>query len=200
MISNLTQDAPPMPASMNFKKLVSILTLVFACVGAGKAQESRCAMKLAELPLASELRGFRVGMTIEQVRARLPKLQVRPANEFGVTSLNIFPEYETGIDKTAFEGVRSISLDVLDNRVFSLWIGYDKTFKWQSVDEYVQGISSSLKLSDNWRSKFRTRLLDCSDFTVSVIPVGESPSIKIVDKAAKEVLDKRQAAKEETQP
>jgi hypothetical protein len=189
-----------MPVSMNFKKLAFTLTLIFACTSAAIGQESRCVIKLAELPSAPELRGFRVGMTVEQVKARLPKLQIRPADEFGVTSVNIFPDYESGIDKTAFEGVRSISLDVLDGRVFSIWIGYDKTFKWQTIDEYVTGITTALKLSNSWRSKFRTRLLDCSDFTVAVIPVGESPSIKIIDKAAKELLDKRQAAKEEAQP
>jgi hypothetical protein len=189
-----------MPVSMNLKKLAFTLTLLFACALVATAQEARCAVKLADLPAAPELRGFRVGMTVEQVKARLPKLQVRPADEFGVTSFNIFPDYESGIDKTAFEGVRSISLDVLDGRVFSVWIGYDKTFKWQTIDEYVTGITTVLKLSNSWRSKFRTRLLDCSDFTVAVIPVGESPSIKIVDKAAKDLLDKRQAAKEEAQP
>lgn len=185
-----------MPVSRKLKKLAFISTLIFACAFVAMGQESKCASKLAELPSATELRGFRVGMTVEQVKARVPKLQVRPADEFGFTSLNIFPDYESEIDKTAFEGVRSISLDVLDGRVFSVWIGYDKTFKWQTIDEYVAGITTALKLSNTWRSKFRTRLLDCSDFTVAVIPVGESPSLKIIDKAAKELLDKRQAAKE----
>lgn len=188
-----------MPVSQSLKKLVFTLTLICACACVLVGQESKCALKLAELPTAPELRGFRAGMTVEQVRERLPKLQVRPADEFGFTSFNIFPDYEPEIDKKAFEGVRSITLDVLDGRVFSVWIGYDKSFKWQTIDEYVTGITTALKLSNSWRSKFRTRLLDCSDFTVAIIPVGESPSIKIVDKAAKELLDKRQTAKEEAQ-
>jgi hypothetical protein len=185
---------------MNLKKLVFAITLAVACAIVAAAQESRCAIKLSELPTALELRGFRAGMTIEQVKARLPKLQTRPADEFGFTSLNIFPDYESGIEKASFEGVRTISLDVLDGRVFSIWIGYDKSFKWQTIDEFVKGITAALKLPDAWRTKFRTRLLDCADFTVSVIPVGESPSIKITDNTAKELLDKRQTAKEEAQP
>jgi hypothetical protein len=189
-----------MPSSMNLKQLTFVLLLTLACAQLATGQEPKCTLKLADLPSAPELRGFRVRMTVEQVRARLPKLQVRPNDEFGVTSFNIFPDYESGIDKTAFEGVRSISLEVLDGRVFSLWIGYDKSFKWQTVEDYTAGITTSLKLSNSWRSKFRTRLLDCNDFMVAIIPVGESPSIKIIDKAAKELLDKRQAAKEEAQP
>jgi hypothetical protein len=185
---------------MNLKKLAFIVTLAMACAVAAYSQESKCSLKLAELPTIPELRGFRVGMTIEQVKARLPKAQVRPADEFGFTSLNIFPDYEAGIDKTTFEGVRTISLEFLDNHVSSLWIGYDKSFKWQTLDEFTPAMTNALKLPNAWRSKFRTRLLDCADFTVAVIPVGESPSIKINDEAARELLEKRKAAKEEAQP
>ena len=186
--------------NMSLKKLAFITTLVLICAGAATAQESRCSLKLAELPSVTELRGFRLGMTVEQVRARLPKAQLRPAGEFGNTSLNIFPDYEPGIDKTAFEGVRTVSLEFLDGRVTSLWIGYDKSFKWQTLDEFTSGMSNALKLPNAWRTKFRTRLLDCADFTVSIIPVGESPSIKLSDEAARELLEKRKAAKEETKP
>jgi hypothetical protein len=185
---------------MKFNKFTFAISLILACACAAIGQESKCTLKLADLPSAPELRGFRIGMTFEQVKERLPKLQVRPANEFGITSFNIFPDYEPQINKTAFEGVRTVSLDLLDGRVFTLWIGYDKSFKWQTIDEFVAGITPVLKLSNSWRSKFRTRQLDCADFTVTVIPVGDSPSIKITDNAAKQLLDKRQAAKEEAQP
>lgn len=185
---------------MMLKKLALSLTLLIACANLVAAQDGKCALKLSELPSVPELRGFRVGMTVEQVKARLPNFQLRPADEFGFTSLNIFPDYEAGIDKTAFEGVRTISLDFLDGRVYSVWIGYDKTFKWQTIDEFVAGIGAALKLPNGWRSKFRNRLLDCTDFSVAVIPVGESPSIKIIDETARELLDKRKTAKEDAQP
>jgi hypothetical protein len=186
--------------SINLKQFLLAITLTLACACAALGQEARCSLKLSDLPLAPELRGFRIGMTTEQVKARLPKLQLRHADDFGFTSLNIFPDYESGIDKAAFEGVRSISLDVLDGRVFSVWLGFDKSFKWQTIEEFSSGIETSLKLPGGWRSKFRTRLLDCADFTVAIIPVGESPSIKITDNTAKDLLNKRQAAKEDAQP
>jgi hypothetical protein len=180
-------------------KLSRALTLLMICATAATAQGGKCTLKLAELAQPAELRGFRVGMTTEEVRARLPKAQLPRANEFGFASLNIFPDYEAGIDKKAFEGVRTVSLDFLDNRVTAVWIGYDKTFKWQTIDEFVQGITAALKLPNSWRTKFRNRLLDCADFTVSVIPVGESPSVKITNDAARALLDERKAAKNETE-
>jgi hypothetical protein len=182
---------------MFLKKIVLLLMLAIVCAAGSAAQEAKCSLKLADLPVVPEMRGFHTGMTLEQVKARLPKLQIRPADEFGFTSHNIFPDHEPGIDKAAFQGVRTISLDILDNRVFSVWIGYDKSFKWQTLDEFVQRITGALKLPNTWRTRLRTRLLDCADFTIAVIPVGDSPSIKISDKAAKELLDKRQTAKEE---
>jgi hypothetical protein len=185
---------------MNLIKLGIVVTFIFNFTYAAVGQESKCTVKLAELPAATELRGFRVGMTAEQVKARLPKVKLKSADEFGFTALNIFPDYEPGIDKAAFEGVRTVSLDLVDGRVFSVWIGYDKSFKWQTFDEFAAGISMALKLPNGWRTKFRTRLMDCADFTVAIIPVGESPSLKITDNAAKELLNKRQAAKDEAQP
>jgi hypothetical protein len=186
--------------NMALKKLAPIFALVLACACAASAQETKCTMKLTDLPSIPELRGFRPGMTIEQVKARLPKAQIRPADAFGFTSLNIFPEYEPGINKASFEGVRTVSLEFLDGRISLLWIGYDKTFKWQTLDEFTSGMATALKLPDAWRTKFRTRLLDCADFSVAVIPVGESPSIKISDDAARGILETRKAAKEEKHP
>ena len=183
---------------MTLRKLSHVLLLMTICAGAAVAQGGKCALKLAELTTPPELRGFRVGMTMEEVRARLPKAQFPPADEFGFASLNIFPDYEQGIDKKSFEGVRTVSLEFLDNRVTAVWLGYDKTFKWQTIDEFVAGITPALKLPDLWRSRFRNRLLDCADFTVAVIPVGDSPSIKITSDAARTLLDERKAAKEET--
>jgi hypothetical protein len=184
---------------MMLKKLSRVLLLLMICATAAIAQEGKCTLKLAQLEQPAELRGFRVGMTMEEVRARLPKAQFPRADEFGFASLNIFPDYEAGIDKKSFEGVRTVSLDFLDNRVTSVWIGYDKTFKWQTIDEFVQGITAALKLPNSWRTKFRNRLLDCADFTVAVIPVAESPSVKITNDAARATLDERKAAKEETE-
>jgi hypothetical protein len=185
---------------MSLKKLALILALLITGSLQLSAQETRCSLKLTELPSIPELRGFHPGMTIDEVRERLPKVQIRRADEFGFTTFNIFPDYETAIDKKAFENVRSITLEFLDGRASMVWIGYDNSFRWQTVDEFTSALTAALKLPLAWRSKFRTRVLVCADFTLTVIPVGESTSLKITDEAARELLEKRKAAKEEIQP
>src|ERR1044071_8585638 len=126
---------------MTIKKLSHVLLLMMICASAAVAQDGKCTLKLAELTTSPELRGFRVGMTVEEVRARLPKVQFPRADEFGFASLNIFPDYEQGIDKKSFESVRTVSLEFMDNKVSAVWLGYDKTFKWQTIDEFVAGIT-----------------------------------------------------------
>ncbi len=185
---------------MQIRFILPTLMLLLALSAITSGQESRCLLKKTELPSIPELRGFYLGITTEQVRARATKIQLRPADEFGATALNLFPDYETGIDKKAFEHVRTISLEFLDGRVSSLWIGYDQSFKWQSPEEFTQGFTAALKLQGAWRQKLRNKLLDCADFSVAVIPAGGSLSIKLMDEAARETLEKRKAAKEESQP
>jgi hypothetical protein len=188
---------------MNFKHLALLCTLMLCSSLTVAAQETKCTLKVTQLTSAPELRGFRLGMTMEQFRARVPKLTVRSADEFGTTAINIYPEYETNIDKASFEGVRTISLDFLDGRVVSLWVGYAPDFKWKNFDEFLSGMTRSLSLPDAWATKGRARELPCDDFHVIANTIGGNPSIRFIDDAAKRTLEERKAAKdaaEETEP
>lgn len=185
---------------MHLKNLHFALVLIIVSAAAISAQAPRCTVKHSDLPAIEELRGFRLGMTIDQVVSRLPKSAIKPADHFGFTSVNIFPDYAPGIDKSTYNGVRTVSIELVDGRVSSLWIGYDKSFKWQTLDEFTVGMTAALKLPNGWRPRFRNRTMDCADFSLAVIPVGGSPSIKFVDEAARELLDKRKTAAEAVQP
>src|SRR5262245_9709333 len=110
---------------------------------------AQCTKKLSELPAAPELLGFQLGMTKEQIKARVPQTKFGHADPFGVSKTTINPYFDPTIDKTKFEGVRSISLDVLDDKLTSLWIGFDETYKVHTPDEFVKVISKSLQLDGN---------------------------------------------------
>ncbi len=180
---------------MHFKTLAPFL--VFICAATSFAQTTQCSLKLADLPPAPELLGFKLGMTTEQVKVRVPQVVFGRQNEFGVSKTTINPDFDPTIDKSTFAGARSVSLDFLDGRLTSLWFGYDDSFKWKTVDEFVKGISQSLRLPEAWSTwKVRGRQLHCADFQMTVTMIAEGPSFRILDQTAEQTVTERREAKE----
>ena len=158
---------------------------------------AQCTKKMSELPAAPELLGFRLGMTKEQVKARVPQTRFGRTDDFGVSKTTINPYFDETIDKSKFEGVRSISLDLVDEKLTSIWIGFDETFKAHTAEEFVKLISQSLQVDGNWSSRSRGQQLRCADFQLSVTTVAGGPSFRLVDIAADDLVAQRRQAKEE---
>ena len=158
---------------------------------------AQCTKKLSELPAAPELLGFRLGMTKEQIKARIPQTKFGGADPFGVSKTTINPYFDETIDKSKLESVRSISLDLVDEKLTSIWIGFDETFKAHTADEFVKLLSQSLQLDGTWASKARGQQLRCADFQLTVTTVAGGPSFRLVDTAADDLIAQRRQAKEE---
>ena len=175
-------------------RTITFSLLVFLLAQAASAQ---CTKKLSELPAAPELLGFRLGMTKDEIRARVPQTVFGKADHFGVTKTTINPYFDPKIDKTKFEGVRSVSLDLVDDRLTSLWIGFDETFKAHNAEEFVKLISPSLGVDANWSTwKSRGLQLRCTDFQMIVTTVAGGPSFRLLDIAAEDLIAERRQAKE----
>ena len=158
----------------------------------------QCTKKSSELPAAPELLGFRLGMTKAEVKAAVPQTVFGRADPFGVSKTTINPYFDESIDKTKFPSVRSVSLDLLDERLTSLWIGFDETFKVNTIEEFVKLISQSLQLIGNWSSyRSRGQQLRCADFQLIVTTVAGGPSFRLLDIAAEDTVAQRRQAKEE---
>ena len=177
-----------------FRTLLFLFLLLVLAQGAF----GQCTKKLAELPAAPELLGFHLGMTKEQIKAKVPQTRFGQADPFGVSKTTINPDFDPEIDKTKLAGVRSVSLDLLDDRLTSLWIGFDDSFKAKTVDDFVKLISQSLQLSGNW-STYRTRgqQLRCADFQLFVTTVANAPSFRLLDIGAEDMVAERRRVKEE---
>jgi hypothetical protein len=158
---------------------------------ATEAQEQSCNLKLSQLPAAAELYGFRLAMTPEEAKAKVPLIIFGGADAFGVMKTSINPSFDPRFDQAAFAGVRTISLDFLDGRLVTLWIGYDERFKWQTVDDFIAGISKSLNLSAPWTAKRGGKELTCDGFSIFVSMIARSPSIRITEDAAQETIARR---------
>ena len=130
-------------------------------------------------------------MTFDQAKARVPQIQQARPDEFGVARISINPYFDPSFDKTTFADVRTISLDFLDGRLVSLWIGYEGSFKWQNLDAFVAGFSKALNIPSEWPSKRGGRQLSCNGFTVLASMIAGSPSVRISEDAAQETIASR---------
>jgi hypothetical protein len=177
-----------------FRTLLLPLLFLLLCASAA----GQCTKKSTELPAAPELLGFNLGMTKEQIKVKVPQTRFGPTDPFGVSKTTINPDFDPTIDKTKFEGVRSVSLDLLDERLTSLWIGFDESFKAKTVEDFVKLISQSLQLTGNWSSyRSRGQQLRCADFQLIVTTVANAPSFRLLDVGAEDIVAERRQAKEE---
>ena len=182
---------------MKFRNSLSLLILLLSA-GNIFAQVTECKVKLSQLPAAAELSGFRIGMTMDQVKARVPQVVFGRTDQFGTSKTSINPYFDPKIDKSGFADVRTVSLDFLDGRVTSIWIGYEPTFKWSTVDTFVKGISQALSLPPAWSPwKSQGQQLKCADFQVTVSLIARGPSFRLLDLASEEILTARRFAQEE---
>jgi len=189
----------PTSAVSRFRTLTAIALLSFAVCGTEiRAQTTQCSLKLAELPATAELFGLHLGMTAEQVKARVPQIVFGPTDDFGVSKTTINPDFDPRIDKTAFANVRSISLDFLDDRLSSLWLGYESSFKWSTVPDFVAGISQSLRLPAAWEPwKSHGSRIRCSDFDITLSLVAGGASFHLIDGTAEQTIAARREAKDQ---
>jgi hypothetical protein len=172
-----------------FQRINLVILFVLCSASSGSAQQ--CSVKLEQVADAPELRGFRLGMTHDQVKARVPQIQFGGADEIGVAKTSINPFYDSRFDQATFADVRTISLDFLDGKLTTLWIGYESSFKWQTVDEFVRGISKSLNVPAAWSPKKGGQEIRCDGFTVFVSLIAGSPSVRLTDDAADQAIAAR---------
>jgi hypothetical protein len=173
--------------------LFPLLLLVLA-----QSAAAQCTKKISELPAAPELSGFQLGMTKEQIKARVPQTRFGHADAFGVSKTTINPYFDETIDKTKFQGVRSVSLDLLDDKLTSIWIGFDEDYKVHTAEEFVKLISQSLQVNGNWSSyRSNGQQLRCADFQIIVTTVARGPSFRLLDTGADDLVAERRRLKEE---
>lgn len=158
---------------------------------------AQCTKKISELPAAPELLGFHLGMTKEQIKTHVPQTKFGSTDHFGVSKTTINPYFDETIDKSKFPDVRSISLDLVDDHLTSIWIGFDQTYKAHTADEFIKLLSQSLQVDGTWSSRSRGQQLRCADFQLTVTTVAGGPSFRLVNTAADDLVAQRRQAKEE---
>lgn len=180
------------------------LILLLVLTSAAFAQEGQtggqCALTPSQLSQMPELKGLRPGMTVEEVKALAPSLEMGPQDDFGLSKTSFSPDFNPKLNKAAFQGVRTISLDFLDGRVSSIWIGYNDSFKWKTIEDVVKALTQSLKLPNAWEAKGRGQQLTCGGLEIAVTMVAGSPTLRITDEPARKTWEQRRSEKAESEP
>ncbi|HEV2834167.1 MAG TPA: hypothetical protein VGW58_02560 [Pyrinomonadaceae bacterium] len=181
-----------------FRAVLPALLLLILCPVMVQSVSAQCTQKIATLPAAPELFGFRLGMTKDEIKQLVPPAVFPKADHFGVAKTTINPHFDPKIDQKKYEGVRSISLDLLDDRLVSLWIGFDENYRVQNLDEFMKLMSDSLKINGRWSSwRSRGQQMRCDGFQVIVATLAGGPSLRLLDMSAEDTVAVRRQEKEE---
>jgi len=175
----------------NISILLSLLVAIFSTSIIADAQSGTCSLKSDQLANPTELFGVRLGMTPQEVKTLLPLVQFGRNDPFGVMKTSFNPHFDPHVDKTAFPDVRTISLDFLDGKLVTLWIGYEDTFKWPKLDQFVPNFSKSLSVPADWPVKRNGKELTCDGFSLFASMIGGGPALRITDDAAPDVITAR---------
>lgn len=126
-----------------------------------------CSTTIEQFP---ELRGFRLGMAVEQVQQRFPGVQftmyssdklpqivlspVRRGFESTLDGLSVRPYSNTNIIDPrrfpGFEGVSQIELTFVNNRITTIEVDYLEAKQWRSIDDFINALTNKLNLPNAW--------------------------------------------------
>jgi hypothetical protein len=208
-------------------------------VGQGNTKSApvtKCTLTLAQAP---QLRGLRLGANQAQVLSHFPGLSPDKADQLGLSRLRLnlidagiflkgSPNRERAVqvdmaagtddgrsftaDSSRFpdlKGVRKIQLRFLDGRLSYVQVGYDDSFKWNSVDEFAQTVSKNLGLPDGWLQSSdsegpgKGNELRCVGFLMTAVIGGDATDSRIgaqlslEDAAMAQTIEKRQKDQED---
>jgi hypothetical protein len=184
-----------------FLKVACVLAVVGLLASAALAQSGKCALRVAQVNPAPELFGFKLGMTSAEAKALEPVVELPRTDKLGFSETSFSPDFSAKIDKTKYAGVRTVSLQFLDGKLYSFWIGYTDAFKWNTGADFLPKISGALGLSpDGWHRKGMGQVEDCDGLQAQFQMIARGPSIRLTDLATKDVYDQRRAAAEAAKP
>lgn len=162
-------------------KTLILLLLLTSAIAAQSGQ--MCSMASKETPT---VRGIKLGMT---------RAEIQQSSGFDLKSgdrVHIFPAIEI-FKSAAFEGIESMEMSFIDNRLTELEVVYDGPV-WDDVTEFARSLSKAWNLDpSHWffNEAKTTGMLRCSAFTANIERFGsrlhliDTPAIQEAEAKAK---------------
>lgn len=146
---------------------VRIITLCLIVIAQAACSSTKpCTIELEQAP---ELRGFRLGMSLEDIRKRFPGFPGASSKiglstvEISCASENVMLNRSSGDDYNEIsftsgwgcpevnKDVKQVELKLLDWRLIEITVYYSNNIKWKSVDEFARKTGEALKLDGTWQ-------------------------------------------------
>ncbi|HEV2911791.1 MAG TPA: hypothetical protein VGX92_00625 [Pyrinomonadaceae bacterium] len=171
--------------------------LVLACAATVSAQTSSCALKQAPA-----LQGFRLGMTLAEVKGMLADSsmfdsKISAGNTVGLRAVNVNaselkPEYG--------DSVEGVYLSFVDDRLAHIKVTYSSAERWNGSDDFFARESESMGLpkpsgpgslqGGRGNEKY---VVECREFTATLAySFGVSPSVAVFNTKTQKIVDRRQ--------
>jgi hypothetical protein len=211
----------------------SLLSLILCAPAFGQKTTDKkptCTLGINESP---ELRGFRMGMTQAAVLARLPGVTIEKPDKFGLARLRLSiidpssvikpSPKDKGVEADisagpsegsafvlesarfpALKGARKLQMRFIEGRLSYLQVTYDDSIKWDSIEQFVETVATTLKLPQGWKtpedsdSGTQEKELRCEGFVLSanitgdVRDINSGPELILQDLAAWNEMSKKQ--------
>src|ERR1051325_722906 len=156
-----------------------------------------CRMNADQLP---ESRGRRLGMSVTDLVSAFPEDSSKNAIEKAVTDAKK-PEAYGAANATLFRrpdvnpkfsGLEAIRVELLDERLSSFTIFYDRATPWNSVDQFTARLADAFHLPpvDHWGLQYSVRFLRCNGFTITVT-LSNGDAITVKNATAEQVVKNR---------
>src|SRR6185295_2394517 len=113
-------------ASIRF--IFTVVSIILCAFIFAPAQSPACSLTAGELKPTADLYALHLGMTTEDVKKALPLVEFGRADRIGVMRTSFNPHFDSRVASAAFPDVRTISMDFLDSKLATVWIGYESTF------------------------------------------------------------------------
>lgn len=166
--------------------LFCILLIPSGCTSNQQVSQQEAPQCTLEKSQAPELRGFRLGMDLNQIQKRFSGLKVKEADEFGLRKIVLEGSKTVPADKDVsdiystdralvnttrfpeFADINIIVLELMDDHITSIDITYPHEPPWGTYDVFAAHIAKSLNLPDEkeWRHHQGMASVTCRGFEV----------------------------------
>ena len=160
--------------------MLSTVLMLLIAVGASNSKDCAADWK------PPEIHGIRLGMTVRQVKSRLPFVKIPPPDKYAVRWLSVWPNGPT--QRKRLPRISGIEMWFWKNRLVRYNVKYFGSETSQGIAQFMNAVETHFKLSDAARVSAHT--YQCGNVSVSVADTLKR-TVSLRDLEGEKILNRR---------